>query len=338
MPTATGEQDYDSMQGMSEQAYTCHFQADIEFPAFFFSHGSTMMLGEPSAPAAYWEQVGRQAIEQGVERIIMMVSGTRLLFGQRVVLLTVQCFQGAHWHVDGDHFEVATNPNPPKQPVAWVDPSKYQNLDPNVDVEFAQHVITELQGAGIDTRPAPNFEIIHDTFLICEGEVKRFYFVCDVFAQRITPYAVKWMFPKGKSLPLVIVSSNSHFDPHQHLQIGIALRHLRRQRCLLIGSGGAVHNLYRNDFAPAVFWRDNFAQERQPEQWALDFGQAFTDAVCLNSGPELRRAVTRLMQHPQFRDAHGTDDHFMPAIFAAGAAGAPEDEGKPNYDGAECWE
>lgn len=32
-----------------------------------------MMLGEPSAPAAYWEQVGRLAIEQGVERIVMMV-------------------------------------------------------------------------------------------------------------------------------------------------------------------------------------------------------------------------------------------------------------------------
>lgn len=47
--------------------------AAVEFPAFFFSHGSTMMLGEPSAPAAYWEQVGRLAIEQGVERIVMMV-------------------------------------------------------------------------------------------------------------------------------------------------------------------------------------------------------------------------------------------------------------------------
>lgn len=199
--------------------------------------------------------------------------------------------------------------------MAWVDSAKYMNLDANIDVPFAEHVIKELQENGIDTRPAPNFEIIHDTFLI-----------------------LKWMFSKGKSLPLVIVSSNSHFDPHQHLQIGIAFRHLRRQKCLLIGSGGAVHNLYRNDFGPAVFWRDSFAQEKQPEQWALDFGQAFTDAIRLNSGPSLRRAVTRLMQHPQYRDAHGTDDHFMPAIFAAGAAGSIEDEGRPNFDGAECWE
>ncbi|PWN88837.1 LigB subunit of an aromatic-ring-opening dioxygenase LigAB [Acaromyces ingoldii] len=268
--------------------------AAVEFPAFFFSHGSTMMLGEPSAPAAYWEQVGRLAIEQGVERIVMM---------------------GAHWHVEGDHFEVATNPKPSKQPVAWVDPKKYINFDPNYDVDFAQHVLRELEDAGIDARPCPKFEIIHDTFLI-----------------------LKWMFPRGKSLPLVIISSNVHFDPHQHLQIGVALRHLRRQRCLLIGSGGAVHNLYRNSFSQAVFHRDNFAQERQPEQWALDFGQAFSDAVQYNSGPGLRRAVTRLMMHPQFRDAHATDDHFMPAIFAAGAAGAPEDEGKPNFPGAECWE
>jgi aromatic ring-opening dioxygenase catalytic subunit (LigB family) len=276
-----------------------------------------MMLGEPSAPAAYWEQVGRQAIEQGVERIIMMVSKWCALMTNETVThsATTYFLQGAHWQVEGGHFEVATDPNPEKQPVAWVDPSKYKNLDVNIDVDFAQHVIKELQEAGIDARPAPHFEIIHDCFLI-----------------------LKWMFPKGKSLPLVIVSTNDHFDPHQHLQIGIALRHLRRQKCLLIGSGGAVHNLYRNDFGPAVYWRDSFAQEKQPEQWALDFGQAFTDAVKLNSGPALRRAVTRLMQHPQYRDAHGADDHFMPAIFAAGAAGAPEDEGKPNFDGAECWE
>jgi hypothetical protein len=28
----------------------------------------------------------------------------------------------------------------------------------------------------------------------------------------------------------------------------------------------------------------------------------------------------------------------MSALFAAGAAGSPEDSGKKNYAGAECWE
>lgn len=103
------------------------------------------MLGEPSAPAAYWEQVGRLAIEQGVERIIMM---------------------GAHWHPEGDAFYVATNPQPSKQPVAWVDPKKYKDFDPNIDVKFSEHVLRELRSRDFNVMPAPNFEIIHDTFLI----------------------------------------------------------------------------------------------------------------------------------------------------------------------------
>ncbi len=67
------------------------------------------------------------------------------------------------------------------------------------------------------------------------------------------------------------------------------------------------------------------------------------------------------MSHPQYRDAvsvicfiiqclytetvslsphaqQGTDDHFMSALFAAGAAGDLQDQGKRNYAGAECWE
>jgi hypothetical protein len=39
-----------------------------------------------------------------------------------------------------------------------------------------------------------------------------------------------------------------------------------------------------------------------------------------------------------FYSQQGTDDHFMAALFAAGAAGCAEDSGKKNYAGAECWE
>jgi hypothetical protein len=34
----------------------------------------------------------------------------------------------------------------------------------------------------------------------------------------------------------------------------------------------------------------------------------------------------------------GTDEHFAPSIFAAGAASDPEDEQYSNHVGAECWE
>lgn len=33
-----------------------------------------------------------------------------------------------------------------------------------------------------------------------------------------------------------------------------------------------------------------------------------------------------------------SDDHFMSALFCAGAAGAKEDEGTTNIMKAECWE
>jgi hypothetical protein len=36
-----------------------------------------------------------------------------------------------------------------------------------------------------------------------------------------------------------------------------------------------------------------------------------------------------------FYSQQGTDDHFMAALFAAGAAGCAEDSGKKNYAGAE---
>ena len=57
-----------------------------------------------------------------------------------------------------------------------------------------------------------------------------------------------------------------------------------------------------------------------------------------NTGPALRRGLTRLMKHPQFRDAHATDDHFMSALFVGGAVGADEDQGTYGKVQAEDWE
>lgn len=48
--------------------------------------------------------------------------------------------------------------------------------------------------------------------------------------------------------------------------------------------------------------------------------------------------MTRLMKHPEYRDAHATDDHFMAAMFVAGAAGDFEDEGTPAILATETWE
>lgn len=86
-------------------------------------------------------------------------------------------------------------------------------------------------------------------------------------------------------------------------------------------------------------FRDNFAMETPPEDWALEFRQAVEDVmVKCPGGPKMRRAMTRLMKHPEYRDAHATDDHFMAALFVAGAVGEWEDEGSKVVLGAETWE
>jgi len=78
--------------------------------------------------------------------------------------------------------------------------------------------------------------------------------------------------------------------------------------------------------------------ETPPDRVMLDFRQEFEDAIMKNSGPELRRAICMLMKIPKYRDAHGTDDHFMASLFVAGLCGSFEDVGTSVELGAEDWE
>lgn len=206
------------------------------------------------------------------------------------------------------------NPKPGMQPIAYVKPEKYLNYKLVPDLPTGERCIKMLQKAGINAVANRDFTWIHDTFLILIR-----------------------MFPEGMP-PTVLLSLNARYDPHFHMRIGAILRPLRKEGYLLIGTGGAVHNLYRNIWAPMVRYRDNFAMPNPPEAWAMEFRQAVEDVISKTSGPALRRGMTRLMKHPEFRDAHGTDEHFMPAMFVAGAAGDVEDEGTRGYLGAEDWE
>ena len=230
-------------------------------PVFFMSHGSTMMLGEESAPADFWLSVGEEAIRRGIEGVVLM---------------------GAHWECLGDKIQVSTNPKPGKSPVAYVDPKWYKDYEINGSPELGKKCMSMLRKGGFDCEPNETFDYIHDTFLVLIR-----------------------MFPHGCP-PCTVVSMNARFDPHYHMKMGSVLRPLRYENILLIGSGGSVHNLYRNHWSHMVLYRDNFAQYAPPEPWAMEFRQAFEDAMTGNSGPKLRRAMTRLMKHPLFRDAHAT--------------------------------
>ncbi|KAF4625770.1 hypothetical protein G7Y89_g12401 [Cudoniella acicularis] len=114
-------------------------------PVFFFSHGSTMMLGEDSEPAEFWKSVGDEALRRGVKSIVMM---------------------GAHWECTGDEIQVAMNPKPEKTPVAYVAPKRYHNFQITPDIAMGKRVLQMLRNAGFNATPNPTFNFIHDTFLI----------------------------------------------------------------------------------------------------------------------------------------------------------------------------
>ncbi|KAK8101708.1 aromatic ring-opening dioxygenase family protein [Apiospora kogelbergensis] len=291
-------------------------------PVHLFSHGSTMMLGEESASADYWKKCGDEALAHGVEHVVMM---------------------GAHWATSLPGVLISAHPKPGKSPVAYVDPSKYQSYALNPDLAYVPVLQEALAAAGIPSAPDATFDWIHDTYLVLIR-----------------------MFPGGCP-PTTIVSMNQTYDPHFHMSVGAALRPLRawpRHRTLFVGSGGAVHNLYRNVWGPMLRYRDNFAQPTPPEPWALDFRQEVVAAFCPGheeavpadeavsgrvirsnrkqgrgaGGPLLRRKITSLMKHPKYRDAHGTDDHFMATMFVAGLCGGRGDENMVGEMGAEDWE
>ncbi|KAK3940757.1 Extradiol ring-cleavage dioxygenase, class III enzyme, subunit B [Diplogelasinospora grovesii] len=253
---------------------------------------------------------------------------------------------GAHWATSLPGILISANPSPDKSPVAYVHPGKYKPYPLNPDIPFVPTIASHLSSSGIPSHPDPKFDWIHDTYLVLIR-----------------------MFPRGCP-PTTVISMNGSFDPHFHVAVGAALRPLRdmgTHKTLFIGSGGSVHNLYRNVWGPMIRYRDNFAQPTPPEPWALDFRQEVIDTFCpgyeegiakeddllggrklpvrnregvVVGGPRLRRKVTSLMKHPRYRDAHATDDHFMAAMFVAGLCGDREDEqsGIGGEMGAEDWE
>jgi aromatic ring-opening dioxygenase catalytic subunit (LigB family) len=207
------------------------------------------------------------------------------------------------------------NQEPTFMPLIAADPQIWAGFHPNPDLKTGQRVIDMFRDAGVDAVADTKFNWMIDTVIAIVG-----MFGC-------------------KTPPITIISQNSFWDPFFHGRLGQILRPLRREHYLIIGSGGGTHNLYRTEWKYSLGYKDVFAMESPPDKETLEFRQSIEDVFCKNNaGPELRRGLARLMKHPYFRDAHGTDEHYVSACFAAGAVGDPEDRGTKAVLGAEVWE
>jgi 4,5-DOPA dioxygenase extradiol len=111
-------------------------------------------------------------------------------------------------------------------------------------------------------------------------------------------------------IPIFQLSVQPGESPAHHIALGRKLAPLREEGVLVMGSGSATHNL-----RALVRGAGNDAE---PEPWA----KAFDDwlAETLEKGDEAALADYRT-KAPNAREAHPTDEHFLPVHVAFGAAG-----------------
>jgi 4,5-DOPA dioxygenase extradiol len=123
-------------------------------------------------------------------------------------------------------------------------------------------------------------------------------------------------------VPVVQISVQPRLDARHHLALGRALRPLREEGVLILGSGGATHNL--RDFAgqPA---------DTPPYDYAREFDDWLHDTLLDGREADL---LDYLQRGPQARQNHPTAEHFLPLFVALGAA-AENDEPRALHRGIE---
>ena len=108
-------------------------------------------------------------------------------------------------------------------------------------------------------------------------------------------------------LPVVQVALPADAGPAEVYAMGAALRGLRSEGVLVVGSGSMTHNL-------AEF----FGGEREPAPYVLQFSR-WIEAMLARG--DIATLLDYRNQAPHAHRAHPTEDHFLPIFFALGAAG-----------------
>jgi aromatic ring-opening dioxygenase catalytic subunit (LigB family) len=157
---------------------------------------------------------------------------------------------------------------------------------------LAARVRALLEQAGFETAADPERGFDHGTFV-----------------------PLKLAYPDA-DVPIVQLSLVRGLDPEVHLALGRALAPLRDEGVFVIGSGLGYHNL--RAFGPAA----------RPVSIAFDDWIRATSAL---PAAERDRALVAWERAPNARQAHPREEHLLPLMVAAGAAG--EDRGTVAFAG-----
>jgi 4,5-DOPA dioxygenase extradiol len=107
------------------------------------------------------------------------------------------------------------------------------------------------------------------------------------------------------NVPVVQLSLNADLTPGRHYRLGQALAPLRDEGVLILGSGNVVHNLMELDL------------DAPPYPWATAFDGFVRDRLKHGDAP----ALSSFALHPAAARALPTNEHYLPLLYALGAAG-----------------
>ena len=126
---------------------------------------------------------------------------------------------------------------------------------------------------------------------------------------------LKLAFPDA-DVPTTQISLKTGLDPAEHLAIGRALAPLRDEGVLIVGSGMSYHNM-RGMSAAFRGVSETF------DAWLRE--TVTTEPAARDAG------LTAWADAPSARQAHPREEHLLPLMVVAGAAGS--DRGRTTYDG-----
>lgn len=119
------------------------------------------------------------------------------------------------------------------------------------------------------------------------------------------------------NVPTLQLSLVAGLDPAQHLAIGRALAPLRDEGVFIVGSGMSYHNMRGFQDPRARGFAETF------DGWLRTAATAPRD--------DRDRALAQWSEAPAARQAHPREEHLLPLMVVAGAAG--DDIGRTAFDG-----
>ncbi len=116
------------------------------------------------------------------------------------------------------------------------------------------------------------------------------------------------LFPKDK-IPVIQISQNTSLDPIYHRKMAEALKELRKENILFIGSGGLVHNTSQIERFGG--------HQLMPDHWAKAFDDLITKKLSDDREEAYSQKMIDVYKNELFDISHPTPEHFLPLVFAS---------------------